>query len=204
MKIHCILGVLDTPRGHEIKEELINWFSNDYEIECVVHDGSQYEYSAIKRAIELSVESNAPVLYIHTKGAWNINPALTKNDEKYYMCPQCHPPKDAIILDWQKTVRKMWRSEFVDNKEWYINQCSTAPPTVCAPYVSDSKHTWTNAFMFNASAAKQLYPLKFNTNRWSYEKLWNGTSCQCTGRVFEHMNSYPAMYSWKSDVWTYF
>lgn len=204
MKTKCVLGILDTERGREIARELIEWFSEDYVIYPVIHNGTQFEYPALKRALELSIETGEPILYIHTKGAWNTNPALKTSDEQYYMCPQCNPPSEATIFDWQKTVRKMWKSEFVDNKDWYLEQCNQNKPIVCAPYVSRQKHTWTNGFMFNTNAAKLLYPLKYNSNRWSYEKLWNKTDCECIGRIYNNMDGYPAMYKWKTDVWTHF
>lgn len=204
MKPTCVIGILDTPRGVEIGEELMEWFREDYVLIPVMHNGVRFEYPAIKTALEESVKLGEPVLYIHTKGAGNLNPALTPQDEEKYMGVQCQPPHGATILDWQETVRKMWRSEFIDHKDWYLNTCNTNEPVVAAPYVSPQKHTWTNGFMFNPVAAKLVYPLKFNPNRWSYEKLWNGTKCRCVARVLDNMLGYPAMYKWKADVWKHF
>ena len=204
MRPTCVIGILDTPRGVDIGDELIQSFQEDYFIIPVVHNGSRFEYPAIKCALEESVRINGPVLYIHTKGAGNSNPALSKSDEIKYIGPECCPPEGVSILDWQKTVRKMWKAEFVNHKDWYLNTCNTNEPVVAAPYISPQKHTWTNGFMFNPAAAKLVYPLKFNPNRWSYEKLWNGTKCNCIGRVYDNMIGYPAMYKWKADVWSHY
>lgn len=204
MKPTCVIGILDTPRGVEIGDELIQAFQEDYFIIPVVHNGSRFEYPAIKCALEESARINEPVLYIHTKGAGNGNPALTKADEEKYMGVECHPPVGATILDWQRTVRMMWRDEFINHKDWYLNTCNTNEPVVAAPYTSPRKHTWTNGFMFNPAAARLLLPLKYSPNRWSYEKLWEGTECRCVARVYDNMIGYPAMYKWKADVWRHY
>ena len=204
MKPTCVIGILNNEAGKQIAEEMIPWIIEEYIVVPVIHNGTQFEYPVIKRALEQCIQTQGPVLYLHTKGAGNSNPAVTKSDEIKYIGPECCPPDGVSILDWQKTVRKMWKSEFVNHKDWYLNVCNTNEPVVAAPYVSPQKHTWTNGFMFNPAAAKLVYPLKFNPNRWSYEKLWDGTQCHCIGRVYDDMIGYPAMYTWKADVWSHY
>lgn len=69
----CILGVLKTAKGIQIKEEMLAWLNRMHDVFCVEQrtPGKMFEYPAIYYAIMLSIEMNEPVLYVHTKGAAN-------------------------------------------------------------------------------------------------------------------------------------
>lgn len=57
--------------------KLLKWVQLKYHTWIVYQDypGSLYEYPALKVAQEISLSSKKPVLYLHTKGAFNDNPS---------------------------------------------------------------------------------------------------------------------------------
>ena len=83
---YCILGVLKSLRGVQIKDEMLSWLLNEYNVYCVEQEmpGKLFEYPALRFAQWLCTEKGCDdVLYVHTKGAGR--------------------PSDV-----QKKIRKMW------------------------------------------------------------------------------------------------
>lgn len=172
MKPICVFGVLLTEEGKKIKSEMLEWLDQFYEVTIVEQEppGDKFEYPAIKRAAELSVEKNSPVLYIHTKGAANKVPGWSARMlNKKFKVPSTAKPEDC-----QKTIRNMWKNEFTGKRlEEYLNRCNTDKPTVCCPYTGKEKITWFNAWIINPSAAKYvLKNIRVDNWRWYYERIF--------------------------------
>src|SRR5574344_529876 len=108
MKRKCVLGVLKTEAGLRIKEEMLGWLRDKYEVITVEQNapGKLLEYPALKLAVETAIEFNEPILYIHTQGAANVNQAqffvrelwkreFNRHAEEYFQFddkPQCKAP----------------------------------------------------------------------------------------------------------------
>lgn len=151
-KYLCVFGILRTKEGLKIKDEMLKWLQPLYDVICVEQEppGIEFEYPAIKKALELSIEKNQPVLYIHTKGASNT----------------------AEV--YQSYVRKIWQKLFghVERQKQCFSALDNSPMVLC-PYTGISKATWFNAFIVNASAAKiALAHIKkpSECNRYFYEQ----------------------------------
>ena len=89
-KRYCVLGVLKSSRGLQIKDEMLSWLLNEYNVYCVEQEmpGKLFEYPALRFAQWLCTEKDCDdVLYVHTKGAGR--------------------PSDV-----QKKIRKMWQTQF--------------------------------------------------------------------------------------------
>jgi len=149
MKRKCVLGVLKTEEGLRIKEEMQLWLREKYELICVEQDppGALIEFPAMMQAAQLSLATNEPVLYLHTKGAANIHGN-------------------------QKFVRQLWMHEFNTCADWYFDQINCDEPTVAAPIVSKNKRiTWFNGFVLNPAAARQMVKhLHIPDDRMWYEQ----------------------------------
>lgn len=169
----CVLGVLKTERGLKIKEEILNNL-NMHNFLCIEQEppGEMFEYPALNYAIKAAIDTNSPVLYLHTKGAFNSVPyQSTENGRKTIFD---FMPKDASKEDWQKSVRKMWYNEFGKNVQKYLNAINENKPIVACPYSGPGKVTWQNGFIMNPLAAKELSKIfKFTTNRYWYEVMFN-------------------------------
>lgn len=148
MKPHCVLGILDTPKGNAIAERMLDWLLPVYEVEQVRHDGTQFEYPAIKAARDWSVLNDEPVLYIHTRGAVNT-----------------YPTTQPTHRMWQEQFGKQWRK--------YFTLTQTNSPLVLAPFVDKDRETRYNGFVANASAWR-LLDIQPSTDRFVYERLWAG------------------------------
>jgi len=152
MKSKCVLGDLKTAEGLKIKEEMLGWLNEKYDVTLVEVDppNELYEFPFIKKAAELAITSNEPVLYIHTKGA-------------------------AMQNNAQPMVREFWKYEFTENIDKYFDMPEKA--TVIAPYTLHKKIAWFNAFTINPKAAKRLIAyLKPQQDRyWFEQKIWNET-----------------------------
>ena len=69
---YCVLGVLKSPRGLQIRDEMLSWLLNEYNVYCVEQEmpGKLFEYQALRFAQWLCTEKECEdVLYVHTKGA---------------------------------------------------------------------------------------------------------------------------------------
>lgn len=142
-RIKALLSILDNERGYQIAEEMKLWLSERYDVIDFVHDGKQYEYPGIRKACEICVETNEPVLYIHTKGAANPN-------------------------DMQPIVRDMWRNQFVNDYDFYTCHKSG----LSTPEISPDLRTWFNAWIVWPDIARfYLEKMVLSENRYYYENL---------------------------------
>ena len=146
MKPLCVFGIMDNAAGRKIANEMREWLQPVYELHEVLHDGTQFELPALREAQRLVQERMQPVLYIHTRGAFNI---------------------------WRTTIltRKMWREEF--GRQWrkYFTLADREQPLVVCPFVDFDKETRYNGFVANAAAWAQL-DLQPTKDRFDYERLW--------------------------------
>ncbi len=154
----CVYGVLKTELGLKIKDEMLEWLNPLYDITEVDQEppGILFEYPAIKKTVELSIEKDEPVLYIHTKGAANPN------------------------HDWfQPLVRKIWKDNF-GNKELmdkiYDYSKNVQEPVVTCLFTGTGRECWFNAFVVNPIAAKIMNeklkdPSKI-VDRYYYERMF--------------------------------
>lgn len=144
----CVFGILNTPIGLKIKDEMIGWLTDNYSVVELYHNGMYYEYPPIKLAQKLCIELDVPyTLYVHTKGAFN----------------------NTIL---QAPVRDIWKREFsTDKKFTYINSVNTEEPTVVTPYTSAKGHTWYNGFFCNKAAWLQRN-IKKESNRYQFECIF--------------------------------
>lgn len=160
MKRKCVLGVLKTEEGLRIKEEMLCWLRDKYDVITVEQNapGKLLEYPALKLAVETAIEFNEPILYIHTKGAANVNQA-------------------------QFFVRELWKREFNRHAEEYFQ--FDAKPQCKAPIVSSSTNVcWFNAFTMNVAAAKEIQKtFGFTENRWHYESAIIPMKVEVIGRL---------------------
>ena len=150
----CIFGILDNERGLKIANEMKKWLSTKYEIIECHHDGSLFEYPAIKMASEM----NEPVLYIHTKGAGNDN--------------GCQP-----------IIRNFWKRQFIDNYDKYIIELNSHD-VVCPFSGKEKHTWYngfmTNPKAFDSIRHLLVEP---NPNRYFYEDMWIGTDTDVFGIV---------------------
>lgn len=154
----CVLGAVDTERGREIEEEMREWLVPNYHLWVVRHDGSQFEQPALRFAQMMSIEMERPVLYLHTKGAFNRQ-------------------------DLSDEVRKMWRHEFTENKDLYFGLVNRPYAVVACPFTGDDKTTWYNGFVANHRAYNEIPAIEPNTNRMVFERLFVKQRLQVIGVV---------------------
>lgn len=142
----CVLGVMTNERGLMIAKQMREWLI-PYDVHDVLHDGTQFEYPALKEAKRLACLYNAPVLYLHTRGAVNV----------YTTTAQTH---------------KMWRREFGEQWRKYQLLVKTDRPAVFAPFVDWDSYTRYNGFIANAAAWKRAKIEKCD-ERHEYEHIWD-------------------------------
>lgn len=144
----CVLGVLLTPRGIEIRDEMISVLSPYYHVYEVQQPepGVLFEYPALRFMQELCLHQHQPCLYLHTKGA-------------------------ASNGSMQSRVRKMWYHEFLHCIDWYMQQTDTTYPVVACPFTGTGRQTWFNGFYVNeyAMASVNIEP---NADRYHFESLF--------------------------------
>ena len=161
--ITCVLGVLGNEEGMRIRDEMLGWICDMYDLITVTQaaPGLLYEYPAIRFAQWYSMEYEVPVLYLHTKGAANPVPI------------QC-------------AVRNMWRDEFVVHYMWYRDRAVSADAFVGCP-LTDGKSTWFNGWMANPAAFGRIDTIAVSDNRYQYENdLWDsGKGVRVSGRLLE-------------------
>ena len=207
MRPICVFGVLLTEEGKKIKAEMLEWLEPIYEVHLIEQEppGKLFEYPAIKEAIELSIERNLPVLYIHTKGAANPVPSWAERmmNEKFDI------PKSAKLEDCQKTIRNLWKNEFTgDRLTKYLDRLNTEKATVCCPYTGIQKWTWFNAWMINPTAAKLFSNrLRFSDYRWYYERIFEGhNNIDVVGMRFSNLysNTFDENTELWNDIWSFY
>lgn len=152
----CVLGVLKTEEGLRIKDEMLQWLRPIHNVYAVEQEapGSLYEFPAMALAIEMCHKTQAPVLYIHTKGAANHNKV-------------------------QEMVRKMWQGEFGNQEKVneYLNLVDGVEPRLASPVVGEDSQTWFNAFVMNHAAATVLREtIRPSTDRYFFECVARNTS----------------------------
>lgn len=148
MKPICVFGILDNQAGREIAREMLVWLNRVYDVRQVRHDGSQFEYPALKVAKETAEKEGCPVLYIHTRGAVNT---------------------------WNTTIptRRMWKEEFGNQWYKYFSLACMQEPLVVCPFVDKDRETRYNGFVANPAAWKEI-DLKPSVDRYNFERLWAG------------------------------
>lgn len=131
----CVLGVLKSPEGLLIREEMLEWLSPLYEVIEVCQDvpGALFEYPALALAFEIASKTDRPVLYLHTKGA-------------------------AFPTEVQGEIRAMWKNELgiPERAAKYVDLADVPMPRLSTPIMSPNKDTWFNAFFVNAAAGRIL------------------------------------------------
>ena len=150
-KLTCVLGVLRTENGKLIADELYEMLSQKYNVYKVEQEppGKEFEYPAIKFAIDLcKTKKLSKILYLHTKGA-------------------CYERKIST-----QVRRLLWKQEFIDNTDWYVETCNTNKPTVACPATNSSGTTWYNGFFINLSACESVTLKKELCNRYYYEHIF--------------------------------
>lgn len=169
----CVLGVLETPHGTAIKEEMLDWLTQQFNVVVCsqVPPGALYEFPAIKTATELSIKYNKNVLYIHSKGAGNKIPG---NFKTAMMAPGINYPQSATPEDCQRIVRLMWKKEFSEPRlNAYLSELDTNTPTVVCPFTGPERITWQNGWFMNPAAAKILSKfLHISSDRYYYEQVF--------------------------------
>lgn len=201
----CILGVLKTDDGLAIKDEMLTWLKDHFDVLCIEQEppGKLFEYPAIKYAIKTAIEMNEPVLYIHTKGAGNkAAPGFIK-EKMTKLCSNF--PKEATGEDAQQVVRNMWKHEFTENLQAYLDAVNTKEPTVACPYSGKTKTTWFNGFIMNPAAANELSKTFHQAmSRYYYETMFENTSIKVIGirnNDAVHATRYENLWN---DVWTFY
>lgn len=199
-----VLGVLLSDRGKIIKEEILEnlnmhqWLVIEQEM-----PGKQAEYPALKYAIKLAIEMNEPVLYVHTKGAFNEVPPITL-PKSIHTCM----PEGATLKDWQSCVRKMWYNEFGKNIEKYIQAVKSDKPIVSCPYTGPGKATWQNGFVMNPAAANELSKIfKYTSNRYWYEVMFNDCKNVEVKGLINDKICYPmndSRFEMYKSIWSFF
>lgn len=154
----CVLGVLKTEEGLRVKDEMLQWLRLVHDVYAVEQEapGSLYEFPAMALAIEMCHKMQAPVLYLHTKGAANQHKV-------------------------QEMVRKMWQGEFGNPEKMkeYLKLVDGVEPRLAAPVVGDESQTWFNGFIMNPAAATVLRDtIRPCTDRYYFECVARNTSVQ--------------------------
>lgn len=174
--IICIFGILDNDIGRDIRDEMKQWLEEKYDIVMVYQDnpGLLYEYPALIMAQFISIYMNKPVLYIHTKGAWNIY------GNGYS----------------QVAVRNLWKHEFNSNYDWYHSiMCNGATDgaVVALPFSPSAKHatTFFNGFVGNTHAWNSVGTIYKLDNRFYYENIFAGAECKLIGHLLNDITPYP-------------
>lgn len=183
-----VIGCLLTECGIAIKQEMLSAL-NMHTLFPVDQEppGIYAEYPALFYAIKLAIDTKLPVLYVHTKGAYNQIPKVPTVPGRKSIFD--FMPPGAQPIDWQATVRKMWYHEFTTNISSYLRLVDTDNPTVACPYAGPGKATWQNGFIMNSAAANELYKIfHYTNNRWWYEVMFNDTPhVQVIGVLMNHI-----------------
>ena len=178
-----------TEEGIKIKEEMSRWLENEFDIIYVEQEppGVLFEYPFIKKAVETSIKTKEPVLYIHTKGA--ANKAISKDSNCLKECIE--KPDGVNEYDWQPTVRNLWKHEFSGERlKEYIKVVNRDKPTVVCPFTGEGKITWYNGFMMNYGASLILSrKLKKSEDRFYFERMFKYTDgIEVVGMISNNCN----------------
>ena len=158
-KPFCVFGVADNVSGLLIKQEMMPWLTEFYNVVEVLHDGSQFELPALMEARRISLLYQQPVLYIHTRGAYNV---------------------------WRTTIptRRMWKEEFGNQWKKYQLLVDDPRPTIACPFADKCGEHRYNGFIANA-AAWAMTELQPSEDRMVYEHLWSGKDVRLIGTLIQ-------------------
>lgn len=167
-KIICIFGVLANKNGIKIEKEMLNWLLPEYNIYCVYqkYPGHLYEYPDLRFAQWLLQTFNKTILlYLHTKGAFNIN-------------------------IYQIYIRKLWKNEFKHPKnKIYIQSILTNKTDISLPFRKD-RTTWFNGMFISKRAFDLIPQIPLSTNRYFYEGgLFNGINIRIKGIIDDNQSA---------------
>lgn len=162
----CVLGVLDTPKGNEIKDKMLEWLRPIYEVCVVYHDGTAFEYPALRFMQSLLMRENRPCLYIHTRGAvnrWNTTDA----------------------------THRMWREQFGTNFGTYFSLVNVDYPAVACPFSGSDKKTWYNGFVANQKAMAEIGTITPHEDRMYFENMFANTAVNVKGVLVDYGTGNP-------------
>lgn len=168
--ILCVLGCLLTEAGEAIKREMIEQFRKKYDIIAVNQEppGKFYEFPALSFAQIVSIKSDKPVLYVHTKGAGH--------SQNVYNQAKC---------------RKMWYDEFINHYDEYINYLTVHSDEVMCPFTGSTKYTWINGFMAGVTAWKNV-KIQQTVDRFYYEYIFRDYPVNIHGRIRNDVSFFPS------------
>lgn len=175
--IVCIFGCLLSEVGKQIKNTMLSWITSKYDCIAVNQDmpGELYEWPALAFAKTYSIRYDIPVLYLHTKGAFNSTNVYN-----------------------QAKVRKLWEDEFINHYEWYATQVLSRKhdSIVAGPFIADPHdgHTWLNGFIATPSAWKQVDLTTPSHNRYIYEFLFRECEYIPISRIYGNINGANSEY----------
>ena len=135
----------------KIEKSMLKWLIPEYDVYCVYqkYPGILYEYPALRFAQWLSEMNNISfVLYVHTKGAYNI-------------------------AAFQEIVRELWKREFTKyNKKKYIELLKNNFCDIALPF-RFKYSTWFNGMFISQRAFNLINQIEYDPkNRWNYEFLF--------------------------------
>ena len=155
----CVFGVVDNQQGHEIEREMLPWLTEHYNVIEVLHDGKQFELPALLEAKRTSLCYEKPVLYIHSRGAFNV---------------------------WRTTLptRRMWQEEFGNQWQKYQQLVDDKRPTIACPFADCAGEHRYNGFIAN-KAAWEMAELNPSDDRMVYERIWAGKEVRLIGTLIQ-------------------
>ena len=173
----CVLGCLMNDLGKRIKQEMVEWISEKYDIVAVNQEypGKMFEFPGLAMAQTASITLHKPVLYLHTKGAFNTNTIYS-----------------------QENVRKLWKREFIDNYDYYFGKVSGSGAAVACPFTgSFNRTTWMNGFVANEAAWSSIPRFESSYDRFPYEHTFIHAGIPVYGRIMNNVNFWPSRESQK-------
>ena len=158
----AVMGVLKTQKGLLIKDRISRYLIPRFDILYIEQEppGVLFEYPGIKYSLQLAIDMDEPVLYIHTKGA-----------------------SDPNHMWYQTPVKKLWEQEFGSKKvEISYQKVCCDQATIICPIAGTNNETWWNGMIINPAAAKIILPTLKSpdvltdrfvspNSRWYYEEF---------------------------------
>lgn len=156
MRHICVLGIVDSERGRAIAKDMLAWLEPKYEVIQVLHDGTRFEEPALVEAQTTSLIRQEPVLYLHTRGAYNVHKTTAP-------------------------THRMWRDQFGTEKtDRYFRLIDSTHPIVACPFTGSKGVTWYNGFVANPSAWK-IVQIPAPSERMQYERLFVNSGIDVIG-----------------------
>lgn len=147
----CVFGILDTPNGLSIADEMLSWITSEYDVYCVIQKapGGLYEYPALRFAQWLADKTEHEfILYVHTKGAFFKNPT-------------------------QKMIRNLWKHEFTRLRlQDYIKELNNGYDVVC-PLTGPDSQTWYNGMIISKNAFSKIKKIVPQKDRYAFQRLFS-------------------------------